>query len=151
MQEGVSSMRAGRHILAALAVSGLVAACSSASVEPDAIPRLSGCLDDSKQCVEQRQAQLKALQADRSRQWVRQQPTVEHYAGGVRLFAFKTERGRMTCQELQMGQREADAAPGVLRGPQGRGLTPAQISRGVMFAGEVSGDLRKEIGRRCRV
>ncbi|MFM2421503.1 MAG: hypothetical protein RL291_33 [Pseudomonadota bacterium] len=129
----------------------LVAACSSATVEPDAPVRLSGCLDDSKQCVDQRQAQLKALQADRSRQWVRQQPTVEHYAGGVRLFAFKTERTRMTCQELAVGQREADAAPTVLRGPQGRGLSPAQISRGVMFAAEVGNDLRKEMGRRCRV
>lgn len=134
-----------------LGSSGLVSACSSATVEPEQRPRLGGCLDDSKQCVEQRQAQLRGLQADKSRQWVQQPATVESYAGGVRLFAFKTERTRLSCPELTVGQREADAGPQVLRGPQGRGLSPAQISRGVMFASEVSNDLRKELARRCRV
>jgi hypothetical protein len=146
---GLSGLRMAGLCSFALMAS-LLSACSSATVEPERAPRLSGCLDDSKQCVDQRQAQLRALQADRSRAWVSQPATVESYAGGVRLFAFKTERGRLNCQELVVGQREADAAPAVLRGPQGRGLTPAQISRGVMFAGEVGNDLRKEFGRRCR-
>jgi hypothetical protein len=37
-----------------------------------------------------------------------------------------------------------------LRGPGGAGLTPAQISRGVILASEVARELAKEIKRRCQ-
>ena len=108
-----------------------------------------GCLDDSKACIDQRQATLRSLQADKSRSWVRQPANVNAYATGVRLFAFKTEKARMTCDELGIGRREADGAPGVLRSPQATGLNPAVVSRSLMFATEVSRDLTREQQRRC--
>jgi hypothetical protein len=129
----------------------MIGGCSTAAVDPEP-PRASfGCVDDSKQCIDQRQASLRALQGDKSRGWVRQPASVNSYATGVRLFAFKTEKARLSCDELGVGRREADAAPGVLRGPQAQGLQPAIVSRGLMFAGEVSKELGREAQRRCRV
>jgi hypothetical protein len=118
------------------------AAGSSATID-------HGCVDDSKGCIEQRQAALRALQNDKSRSWVKQPASAASYATGVRLFAFKTEKTRLSCDELGAGRREADGAPGILRSSQARGLTPAQVSRGMMFATEVSKELERERQRRC--
>ncbi len=108
-----------------------------------------GCVDDSKACIEHRQAALRALQNDKSRSWVKQPASASSYETGVRLFAFKTEKARLSCDELGAGRREADGAPGILRSSQARGLTPAQVSRGMMFATEVSRELERERQRRC--
>lgn len=107
------------------------------------------CVDDSVGCIAHRQSTLKTLLADRDKRWIHEPATADAYAGGVRLFAFKQRKRELTCNELALGRREADAGPGVLRGPGGRHLTPAQISRGVMFAGEVSRELGNEMKRRC--
>ena len=49
------------------------------------------------------------------------------------------------------GRREADGAAKSLRGPDGQGLSPAQISRASMFATEVSKELTTEMrARRCK-
>ena len=109
------------------------------------------CVDDSRQCIDQRQGALKGILSDKSRGWVKEPATPAAYASGVRMFAFKTEKPRLTCDELAAGRREADAAPQSLRGAAGQGLSPAQVSRGVMFAAEVGKELSAEIKRRCRV
>lgn len=134
------------------AITALLAACSGAVVDGSAagLPSANhGCVDDSKGCIDQRQASLRALQADKSRAWVRHPPSVNAYATGVRLFAFKTEKTRLNCDELTIGRREADGAPGMLRSPQAHGLNPATVSRGLMFATEVSRELDREQQRRC--
>jgi hypothetical protein len=109
-----------------------------------------GCVDDSPRCVQERSSELKTLVADPSRKWVREPATAGSYATGVRLFAFKSRKRELTCDELGIGRREADGAAAVLRGPQAGGLTPAQISRGVMFGAEVSKELAAEQKRRCK-
>ncbi len=38
----------------------------------------------------------------------------------------------------------------MLRGPEGANLTPAQVSRGVILASEVSHELAAEMKRRCK-
>lgn len=81
---------------------------------------------------------------------MREPASAASYASGVRLFAYKTKKKELSCDELSMGRREADSAPGVLRGPQAAKLTPAQASRGIMLAGEVSRELGNEFTRRCR-
>ena len=108
------------------------------------------CVDDSAHCVAQRSATLRVMLADPQRRWVREPATPSAYASGVRLFAFKQKKRELTCDELAIGQREAEAAAGTLRGPGGAGLTPAQISRGVMFGEEVARELANERRRRCR-
>jgi hypothetical protein len=87
---------------------------------------------------------------DKGRAWVRQPAPPAAYASGVRLFAYKQRKRELSCDELAHGRKEADAGPGVLRGPEGRALTPAQVARGVMLAQEVSRELANETKRRCR-
>ena len=81
---------------------------------------------------------------------MKERASVDAYASGVRLFAFKNKKKELTCDELQIGRSEADAADRVLRGPDGKRLSPAQVSRGTMFAAEVSKELSREQSRRCR-
>ena len=127
----------------------LVAACGT-----DGGTQLTGrgmaCVDDSQTCITERSAALNHLMSDKQRAWVQQPATPEAYASGVRLFAFKQKKKEMTCDELAIGRREAEAGPATLRGPQGKGLSPAQISRGVMLATEVARELDGEAKRRCR-
>jgi hypothetical protein len=89
--------------------------------------------------------------ADRERKWVKEPAPLEAYASGVRLFAFKERKKDLTCEELAIGRREAEAAPVALRGRAGARLTPAQVSRGVMLGSEVSRELTAELKRRCNV
>lgn len=138
-------------LLGLVAAAALIGGCSGTAIESDVPAANYGCIDDSKHCIDQRQSALRTLLADKSRKWVREPATTGSYATGVRLFAFKTEKQRLTCDELAAGRREADGAPGALRGPNGQGLPPAVVSRGVMFAGEVSKELSREAQRRCRV
>jgi hypothetical protein len=109
------------------------------------------CLDDSPECVEQRQTTLKAMLADKNRTWVREPPTPQAHASGVRLFAFRARKKELSCEELAHARREADGAAKSLRGSEGQGLSPAQISRASMFAAEVSRELATEMrARRCK-
>ena len=67
----------------------------------------------------------------------------------MRLFAFRSKKAEMTCEELAYARKEAEGAPKVLKGSQG--LSPAQISRASMFAAEVNKELAAEMKkRRCR-
>lgn len=127
----------------------LLAGCSSGS-PPEIGAKGLACVDDSPACIAERGAALNQLMADKSRSWVKHPATASAYASGVRLFAFKQKKRELTCEELTIGRREADAGPGVLRGPAGRGLTPGQISRGVMLAQEVGRELGTEAKRRCK-
>ena len=128
----------------------MLAACGNAGPPEIETTRGMYCVDDSQACVSERSAALNRLMSDQKRTWVRQPAPTASYASGVRLFAFKQRKREMTCEELAIGRREADAGPAILRGPDGRGLTTGQIARGVMLAQEVGRELATEIGRRCR-
>ena len=136
---------------AALGAVTLVGAGCSGLFGPDDNRAGLACLDDSPECVEQRQAVLKSMIADKDRRWVKEPATPQAHASGVRLFAFRSRKKELSCEELAHGKREADTAARSLRGPDGRGLSPAQISRATMFAAEVSKELAAELRlRRCR-
>ena len=136
---------------AAVLVCAALAGCAG-GVESSGSASLGGmqCVDDSWECINKRQAALKTLMADKDRRWVKEPATPQGYASGVRLFAYRGKKKEMTCDELLAGRREADAAPGTLRGPGGAGLTPAQVSRSVMLAAEVGKELGNEYNRRCK-
>ena len=71
------------------------------------------------------------------------------HASGVRLFAFRSSKAELTCEQLAHGRKEAEGAPKALKG--GQGLSPAQISRASMFAAEVNKELSVEMKkRRCK-
>ena len=142
----------GAAVATTMVLVGVAGGCSSGNDDVQFSTAVGlGCVDDSRHCIDQRQAALSSMMADRDRRWVKEPATPSAYASGVRLFAFKSRKKELTCEELAHGRREADAGPGVLRGPGGASLTPAQVSRGVMLATEVSKELGAEMGRRCRV
>lgn len=89
------------------------------------------------------------MRADEQRSWLKETPGAREYAAGVRLFALKREKAGLSCAELGTGVREAKRSAEVLRGPQGRGLSPGQISRGILLADEVGRELERERRRRC--
>lgn len=107
------------------------------------------CVDDSKECVDQRQATLNSMLADQDRKWVKEPASAQAHASGVRLFAFRSRKKELSCEELSMGRREADSVPKTLKGA--KDLSPAQISRTNMLAAEVSKELAAEMrSRRCK-
>lgn len=135
--------------LTLLATLPVLVACATANPPIEFSKAGYSCIDDSVECISRRQALLRQLTADNSRAWLKESPTPDAYASGVRLFAMKTKKRDMTCEELDHGRREADGATSSLRSAGAR-LTPAQVSRGAMFAGEVSRELTGEMGRRCK-
>ncbi len=143
---GVARSILGLGVVVAIGLSG----CSTGTEFQSEVHPSVKCVDDSPGCVARRQAALKEMLADPKHRWVHEPADADAFATGVRLFAFKTRKRELSCPDLKKGQHEAEAGPGLLRGPGGRHLTPAQISRGVMFAGEVSRELGKELRRRCR-
>ena len=143
----VAVLRVPSRLISAL--TGLTVAACSAGLETST-PSGMGCVDDSSHCIEQRRTALHSIMNDKDRRWVREAPTPAAYASGVRLFAFKTRKTDLSCDELAVGRREAESAPAVLRGPGSTNLTPAQVSRGLMLGAEVSRELAAEMKRRCR-
>ena len=137
-----------RAMAAALVGLGLVAsACTGLDDQRAGL----SCIDDSPDCVGQRQATLKSMLADDERKWVKEPTTPQAHASGVRLFAFRSRKKDLSCEELAVGRREADSVPKTLRGPEGKSMSPAQVSRASMFAAEVSKELAVEMRtRRCK-
>lgn len=134
----------------ALVCAGLLTACAGGDGVNVTTPQAGlRCVDDSAHCIGQRQSALKSLVGDPQRGWIKERPDAAAHASGVRLFAFKTKKKELSCAELQAGRQEADAAPASLRAASAS-LSPAQISRGVILAGEVSRELQNEWNRRCR-
>ncbi len=127
-----------------------VSACGNAG-PPEVGARGLYCVDDSQGCISERGAALNQMLADQKRTWVRQPAPTASYASGVRLFAFKQRKRDLSCDELAIGRKEADAGPQILRGPDGKGLTISQVSRGVMLSQEVSRELNTEMKKRCKV
>ena len=128
----------------------LLAGCSGSQDTISQSPQLGlRCVDDSAHCISQREKVFDGYMADKSRAWVKQPAEPHAYASGVRLFALSKRRKELSCDELSHGKQEADGAPVALRGPGGAGLTPAQVSRAVMLAGDVGRELSKEMSRRC--
>jgi hypothetical protein len=141
-------------LFASIAVlSSTLASCSVLNLETAATgPPRADCVDDTPACVERRSAALKEMMGDKKHAWVREPTSAHSYAAGVRLFAFKSRKRDLSCDELAHGKREADGAPAALSGPESGGLTPAQKSRGTLLAAEVSKELGAEMRRKgCRV
>lgn len=160
LKRGLQSMRAVQTIRcrtdawvfgpAAVAgvISVLLPGCAGQIPPPtSSIQAGLGCVDDSLECRNKRQAALGVLLADKSRAWVRQPADAAAYASGVRLFAYKKRKRELSCAELSIGHREAKAARPTLRAAAGT-LTPGQIARGAMLGDEVGGELARERRKR---
>jgi len=137
-----------RALAAALGGLGiLVSACSGMDDQRSGL----SCIDDSPDCIGQRQATLKSMMAEEDRKWVREPASPQAHASGVRLFAFRSQKKELSCEELAVGRREADSVPKALKGPEGKSMSPAQVSRTNMLAAEVGKELAAEMrARRCK-
>jgi len=148
-EESMRAIRPRQIMIALLCGSGLALSACSGMLEPGDSRAGLSCVDDSAECVERRQATLKAMLADKDRAWVKETATPHAHASGVRLFAFRSKKSELSCEELAHGRKEAEGAPRALKSSQG--LSPAQISRASMFAAEVNKELAVEMKkRRCR-
>jgi hypothetical protein len=148
MRPSRSGTRRRRQAALLVALGLAVGACSGLDFDERA--GLS-CIDDSPECVGQRQATLKAMLDDPDKKWVKESSTPAAHASGVRLFAFRSRKKELSCEELAIGRREADSVPRTLRGPEGKAMSPAQVSRANMFAAEVAKELAAEMrARRCK-
>ena len=141
----------GRNaVLVALASGLLAGGVLMAGCTATGAPKLKaglGCVDDSPRCMSERRQALESIMADKSRKWIGQSPTPAAYASGVRLFAYKKQKRRLTCAQLTIGRREALAARASLRSASGQ-LTPGQIARGALLGDEVALELTRERRRR---
>jgi hypothetical protein len=109
------------------------------------------CLDDSEECLQQRQTTLNSYLNDTDRRWIAEPATAEAHASGVRLFAFRSRKKELSCEELARGRREADGVGKSLHGPDGKSLPPALVARATLLASEVSKELAAEMrARRCK-
>ena len=124
-----------------------LSACSGFGVDD---PRAGlTCIDDSKECVDRRQATLKSMLDDQDRKWVKEPSNAQAHASGVRLFAFRSRKKELSCEELAVGRREADSVPKALKGA--KDMSAGQIARANLFAAEVSKELAAEMrARRCK-
>ena len=141
---------ATHHGAAVLLLAVLGSGCANSLLGPSPPATVTPCVDDSSDCIGKRQAELKRMMADPKRSWVRETADAKAYASGVRLFAFKQRKRELSCDELVIGRKEADAGPQILRGPDGKALTLSQVSRGVMLSQEVSRELNTEMKKRCK-
>jgi hypothetical protein len=67
----------------------------------------------------------------------------------VRMFALRTLRPKLTCDELGTALEQLRGVPGALR-PAPAGSTPEDIARTNRLAAEVHDELRAENENRCR-
>jgi hypothetical protein len=138
-------------MVAAVGALGMLLCACSGLFGPDENRAGLACLDDTPQCIEQRQSTLKTMLADKNHGWVKETATPQAHASGVRLFAFRSMKKDMNCEELAHARKEADSAGKSLHGPESKNLSPAQISRATLFAAEVSKELAAEMKtRRCK-
>lgn len=108
------------------------------------------CVDDSQACVAERSTALQHIMADKQRVWIRQPAPVEAYASGVRLFALKQKKRDLTCEELGIGRREAEAARNAARAAGQGPVSGAGLARRDADAQEVGRELDNEMKRRCK-
>jgi hypothetical protein len=94
-------------------------------------------------------SQLRALIDDPERRWIGTPLPPADYARGVRLFAYRVLRARLSCSELVIALSDIEAARKPLSGPVA-GITPAQAARARMLSDEVEGELKAERATRCR-
>jgi hypothetical protein len=142
--------RAAPAVLVAALSALMTAACGSAGGGLGEQSAGLKCVDDSPQCISQRQQVLSTYMADRSHAWIAEPAEPHAYASGVRMMAFSKKRQELSCDELVRAKNEADRAPQALSGAAYSGITTAQVARGLMLARDVSHEMSREMARRCR-
>lgn len=92
---------------------------------------------------------LRKMTEGPDRSWIDRTDTPETLLTGVRMFAFRTLRPKLTCPELSVALEQLRGVPAALRPPPA-GSSPEDIARTTRLAAEVHDELRAENETRCR-
>jgi hypothetical protein len=92
---------------------------------------------------------LRTMTENGDRSWIARPETPQGLLTGVRMFAFRTLRPKLTCAELGIALEQMRGVPAALRPPPA-GSTPEDIARTTRLAAEVHDELRAENETRCR-
>jgi hypothetical protein len=98
--------------------------------------------------VDQCASVLKAMVEDTGRAWVNWPASARTLANGVRLFAYRSLRPKLTCRELTTALHELTIAMAAFAGPVS-GLEQGEIDRARELTAEVEGELKTERVARC--
>ncbi len=107
-------------------------------------PKTEGC-GAPAQC----KSALKRMVDDPNRGWVGEQQPAAAYSDGMRLFAYRALRKKLSCRELDLALAEVRTASKALAN-EVLGVTVEQRSRTRALSTQVEGELSKERGGRCR-
>jgi hypothetical protein len=100
-------------------------------------------------CGEQTCAALfRAMIDSPDRAWIRERDTPARLATGVRIYAYRTLRPRLTCEELSLGIKDVIQAAAALSYPV-EGFASEQLTRLQIVAAQVETELRAERKARC--
>jgi hypothetical protein len=115
----------------------------SSVAEPRGIAELDGC-GSNPDCS----ARLKALLADPNRSWVGQPQLPAEHAEGIRQFAYRALRAKLTCGELLLAIDEIAAATRTFATAV-PGITSARSAQVRALDAKVEAELRAELASRC--
>lgn len=121
----------------------------TAVVEPPRPPQTAGVPATGCRDTAACDSLLRTLVESRDRSWILGPPTPQAHVSGVRMFAYRSLRDRLSCGELSVGVEEMRSVPGVLATAPA-GTTVADVQRAVALAAAVQGELTAEQDRRCK-
>jgi hypothetical protein len=114
-------------------------------------PRAESATAQAGRChdVPSCETMLRKMTDGSDRSWITRPETPEGLLTGVRMFALRTLRPKLTCDELGAALEQLRGVPAALRPPPA-GSSPEDITRTTRLAAEVHDELRAENEARCR-
>jgi hypothetical protein len=114
-------------------------------------PRAQAPAPDPNRChdVPSCETLLRKMTEGADRSWIARSETPQGLLTGVRMFAYRTLRPKLTCAELGTALEQLRGVPAALRPPPA-GSSPEDIARTTRLAAEVADELRAENEARCR-
>lgn len=113
--------------------------------QPPAPSGEAGC-GDADSCA----TLLRAMVDAPDRAWIKEREPPARLASGVRMFAYRALRKRLTCPELNAALEDVAAAAKTLDGPVA-GFPPDHLRRVRNLASQVDAELRAERLGRCEI
>ena len=138
-------MDSTRHWLlaAALLIPITLTGCSGFTSADNDAP----CLDDSQGCIDARSTAFNAMKSDGERKWIGKPVNARLHASGVRMFAYRAEKDKLSCAELTAGMNEMSAVRSSLSGAV-PGASKDRVVQAKMLADETHAELQKVHARK---
>jgi hypothetical protein len=115
---------------------------------PPPTPKLQPANETACVNVEDCASVLKAMIEDPERGWMTRSADATTLANGVRLFAYRALRPKLSCIELTTAFHEVSIGMAAFAGPVA-GLAPHQVERARLLTAQVEVELKLERAQRC--